>query len=345
MRNNKNKLSKLFRLKEWLVVKLLFNLAIGIFLLLSADVKPVAMAMPVMLIMLYITTVGAFGYFINDLFDKETDLRSGKTDKKIHLSLFARIIIPICLLLAASTPYVFLLEAPGKYLVFLFVHAALLFTYSVPGIKLKTNILALLWDALYSYVMPAIITLEIVRQCCVIHDLTMTQKIVPIIWLLLIGIRSLLNHQLKDIYADTMGGIKTFVITTGSKTAYRISVIVTSVEIILLTILVVAVFDLLWKIVILALLLFAVIEVIFLNKSFKKMFHDRKVWAVINHFYDYYLFMGVMLWMAWQVHVSFLIFPAVFIVYRLTLHQWFYHHVVLWIYYKVKGGKRKIMGK
>jgi len=296
----------------------------------------------VMLIMLYITTVGAFGYFINDLFDKETDLRSGKTDKKIHLSLFARIIIPICLLLAASTPYVFLLEAPGKYLVFLFVHAALLFTYSVPGIKLKTNILALLWDALYSYVMPAIITLEIVRQCCVIHDLTMTQKIVPIIWLLLIGIRSLLNHQLKDIYADTMGGIKTFVITTGSKTAYSISVIVTSIEIIIFAILVIAVFDVLWKIVILALLLFGAIEVILLNKSLKKMLNNGKAWDVINHFYDYYLFMGILLWLAWKIHPAFFVVPVFFIIYRLSAHTWFYHHVILWFYFKIRGAMKKM---
>ena len=248
-------------------------------------------------------------------------------------------------MLAASLPYVFLLEAPGRYLVFLFVHAALLFTYSVPGIKLKTNILALLWDALYSYVMPALITVEIVRQCCVIHDLTMTQKIVPIIWLLLIGIRSLLNHQLKDIKADTMAGIRTFVITAGSKTAYSISVIVTSIEIILFAILVIAVFDVSWKIVLLALLLFAVVEVIFLNKSLKKMFHDGKIWAVINHFYDYYLFMGVMLWMAWEIHPAFVVVPVLFIIYRLSLHAWFYHHVVLWFYFKIRGAVSKIAEK
>jgi len=342
MRNNKNILSKLFRLKEWLLVKLLFNLAIGLFLLLSANVGLIAMAMPLMLIIFYITTVGAFGYFINDLFDKEADLKSGKADSKMHLSLTARIIIPICLLAVASLPFVFLLETPGKYLVFLFIHAALLFTYSVPGIKLKTNTWALLWDALYSYVMPALITMEVVRQCCGIHDLTLVQKIVPIIWLLLIGIRSLLNHQLKDIKADTMAGIKTFVITTGSKTAYSISVIVTSLEIIIFAILVIAIFDVLWKIVILALLLFAVVEIILLNKTFNKMFNDGKIWAIINQFYDYYLFMGILLWMAWKIHPAFVVVPVFFIIYRLSAHTWFYHHFILWFYFKIRGAESKI---
>ena len=333
----KSILNKVFRINEWLLAKLLFNLAIGLFLLLVADSGSRAMFKPVMLIILYITSVGAFGYFINDLFDRKTNFKSGQDCKKAKLPLSARILIPAALLAAASFPFVFLLENPRNYLVFLFIHVILLFTYSVPGMKIKNNVLGLFWDALYSYAMPALICSEIVRQCYVIKDLTMAQTIFPLVWLLLLGLRSIINHQLKDLSVDTLSGIKTFVIAIGSKAAYKMSLIITALEIIIFAIIVVAVFDVLWKIAALALLFFTIIEAIFLHTSLKKMFHDGKFWAVLNHFYDYYLFMGVMFLMAWQFNPLYLLVPVFYFLYRLSFFKWFYHHVILWIYYKTLG--------
>lgn len=335
----------LFRVREWLLVKLLFNLAVGLVFLLSGQVKASEMIMPLLLIFLYILSVGAFGYFVNDVFDKKADVKSGKPTKGVMLPGVATIAIPLILLGVATIPFVFIFSAPQHYLLLVGIHVFLLFTYSVPYIKIKTSFFGLFWDALYSYVMPALISVAIVRQCCIIPGITAFQMVLPIIWLGLLGLRSILNHQIADYEYDVKSEIHTFVISTGRKLAVKVSVIITVAELVFFVFMLVFAFDFLWKIVMLSLFLFVITEVILSHKNFLNMYSKGGVWAVINQFYDYYLFMGIMLWMAWQIHISFLALPAVFIIYRLSFHKWFYHHVVLWIYYKVKGGKRKIMGK
>jgi 4-hydroxybenzoate polyprenyltransferase len=313
--------------------------------LLNAQVKAPEMIVPLLLIFLYILCIGAFGYFVNDVFDKKADVKSGKPIKSVKLSRVASIAIPLILLSVATIPFVFIFSAPQHYLLLVGIHVLLLFTYSVPYIKIKASILGLFWDALYSYVMPALITVAIVRQCCIIPDITPFRTALPIIWLSLLGLRSILNHQIADYEYDVKSGIHTFVVSVGRRLAVKVSVIITVAELVFFVFMLVFAFDFLWKIVLLSLFLFVITEVILSNKNFLKMYNKGGVWAVINQFYDYYLFMGVMLWMAWQMHPACLLIPAVFVIYRLHLHKWFYYHVVLWIYFKVKGGKRKIMGK
>ena len=104
-------------------------------------------------------------------------------------------------------------------------------------------------------------------------------------------------------------------------------------------------FGFLWETETLAMLLFLIVELLFLNKQLLVLYNKNGIGTLINQFYDYYLFMGIMLWMAWEIHPAFAVVPAVFFVHRLNLHIWFYHHIVLWVYYKARGVKRKIMGR
>lgn len=332
---------RLFRVREWLMAKWLFNLAIALVLLTGAKCTPLAMLRPGLLIMWYVLCIGAFGYFINDLFDAESDRRSGKPAQR-PLPGFLKPGIPLLLILAGTLPYLFLLDHPGRYLILLLLQVLLLFTYAVPGIKMKQYFPGLIWDALYSYVLPALIAAELVRQCTGLPVLSVLQQVLALGWLSFLGLRSILNHQLGDLENDVRAGIRTFTVTAGEEVSYRMLQVCSIMEGITFMAMVYFAFEPLWGMVLLSFILYFFIEVILGFRSFQRTSGKGQWWVLLNHFYDYYLFMGIMLWMSWTVHPAFVLIPAVYAIFRLDLLRWFWHHILLWLYYKTLGLFRRI---
>jgi 4-hydroxybenzoate polyprenyltransferase len=164
-----------------------------------------------------ITLIGtaAFGYFINDWADIETDKRGGKANTVARIIKWKRYIILVSLLLGAFLPWFWLIQLPFGFLGFIFwlFELTVLTLYSVPPFRLKNKaIWGIICDTLYGHVLPIGIAMAIFCG----HLLPSTSKLVVGSCLLFFkGMRNIITHQIQDRVADRKSKTRTFVLSFG----------------------------------------------------------------------------------------------------------------------------------
>jgi hypothetical protein len=160
----------------------------------------------------------AYVSVINDLFDRDDDVRSGKANRLLGLSNVAiGAVISACV--AAGLLFVATWRAdPAR--VGVYVGSWVAFTmYSAPPLRLKTRGLpGVLADAAGASLCP-----------CLLAVLLATHSPDPLwlgavaMWALGSGLRGILGHQMADIGPDRIGGVSTFAARHGASRTLLVS--------------------------------------------------------------------------------------------------------------------------
>lgn len=287
------KLFRLFRMKEWFVAKLSFNSLLMICCLFLNHQSISENWLAFLLFFSYLLFTGTFGYFLNDLTDRKSDAAAGKVNMSGVLILWQSIVLLGLLFVLSFLPVLFLKNG-GVYALLLAAQYVLILSYSLPYIRLKTHVLGVFCDALYSYVLPAIIAVFLVFDTHVLHINTIFYPLV--VWLFFIGLRSILSHQRGDYEVDKTAGQRTFVLRLGQKFSRKIHVLSFDLE--LLAFVVVCAFlplGLLYALMI-GLAMFLLFDV-FLEKQFPFLTLKSSMQAVDN-LYNIYFITGLGLYYA-----------------------------------------------
>jgi 1,4-dihydroxy-2-naphthoate octaprenyltransferase len=290
----------------------------------------------------YIISIGAFGYFVNDWFDSKADQLSGKSNATSNLPFSLKILIAIILISIGTIPFLLILSESDIYFYLLIIQIALLLLYSVPPIKLKHNVFGIITDSLFSFIIPALISLFIVVQNYSNSVLKNPVFIVLILWLFFLGIRSILIHQLKDFENDLLSKTRTFTVNIGKTHALFLAKWVLLIEVLCFIALVVLVPGEFRNIFIISFAFFLVIE--YQNNA-------RKYWlpegfpdiaSKLNVFYNYYLFLGLSIFLSIQISYVYAFFVFVFILIKQRDIYCLLKTIMLFLFYKSKGAIRRV---
>lgn len=214
--------SNLFRANEWLISKV--APIMGIVYLVVLFYGTGFSAPPLMLFMAMLTALGfaAFGYFLNDLFDIESDTKAGKPNAAAKLAAPFRFIVLFLLLLLALLPW-FFLPHNSLSLILIAIQLAAFVLYAVPPFRFKNNpVLSVLADALYAHCVPLVLAFHTFGL--------LSEKPVPVVllvglaaWQFMSGIRYFFNHLALDRELDFANGLKTLATLKGNKWLHKLT--------------------------------------------------------------------------------------------------------------------------
>ena len=157
-----------------------------------------------------LTTFGfaAFGYFINEYFDREADKKAGKINKMEFIKPIYRFLLFMAILSVVFLPWLGLPSDTISYLLIV-VEISLFLLYSLPFIRLKEKpLVAGVVDTLYAYVVPLLLSFHT-------YALYSPKPEFPyfLIFFLsavfFIGYRNIAIHQVDDLFKDMRAGIRT----------------------------------------------------------------------------------------------------------------------------------------
>jgi 4-hydroxybenzoate polyprenyltransferase len=165
--------------------------------------------------------IAAFGYFTNDLADREDDRKSGKPNAAEGMSFPGVALVLAAILAAALLPWVVYFPVSPVTGCLLILQFVLFGVYVLPPFRLKERGFAgVATDALYAHVNPAILaacTFSLIAG----HDIRRFPAVLVMmgIWQFFQGLRNILFHQLSDLANDRVSGARTFVIINGEERA------------------------------------------------------------------------------------------------------------------------------
>lgn len=161
--------------------------------------------------------VGFFGYFSNDMADREADAKAGKKNMAAALPLWACVSVAAGTALAGTALIVWRNPAVWPWMS---AEVVLLLLYSFPPVRLKERGLwGILADALYAYGIPAVVLLVYLDSSAGVNPVYF--YFFPAFYLLL-GLKNILRHQLDDVDNDRISGTRTLA-TDRPETAERLA--------------------------------------------------------------------------------------------------------------------------
>jgi 4-hydroxybenzoate polyprenyltransferase len=331
-------LTDLLRAREWLVSRILFNLSILFCFLLISNKSIIDEAAILLPILIYILSIGSFGYLFNDIFDQKNDKIAGRSNFSSALSPFLIVFIIAVLLIIGTVPFLFLLKNYHTYYILLGIQLLLFVLYSLPWIRLKETSSGVFCDALYSYVFPGIIVLSIAIVNLEIDTHLSLEFVLLLTWLILLGFRSIVFHQISDLENDLMANQKTFAVRVSKEKSVQLLKGTAIIELVLFVILV-FLLNPLYPVFVISFILLLVLGSV---KIYQKTVNIKSLFEALNSYYDYYIFMSILLYFAWIYHPLFAIVPVIYVSVQLNLFSWLYYKPILWFYYKAKGAIRRM---
>lgn len=176
------------------------------------------------LVVFLVATVGvaAFGHVVNDLADIRTDALAGAPNQMAPLRPGTRAAVLGATAVAGGLPWFWLPHTP-VVLTLLGVEVGLLVAYSVRPIRLKDRAAAgVLADALYAYVVPILLTGATFTEVAGAGAPPWQVVACVSAWMLLMGFRGILWHQIGDLAHDRRAGVRTLATRIGADRAGRI---------------------------------------------------------------------------------------------------------------------------
>lgn len=170
------------------------------------------------LVLFLIAAVGiaAFGHVLNDLADIRTDAIAGVPNQMAGLEPGQRVAVLGATVAAGGLPWL-VLPLSARTVALLVAEVVLLTVYSLPPVRLKDRAAAgVLADALYAYVVPILLTVSVFTD---LGDLPWPAWWVTVpagTWMLLMGLRGILWHQIGDLAHDRRAGVRTLVTRMGA---------------------------------------------------------------------------------------------------------------------------------
>lgn len=163
----------------------------------------------VLIVLSLTTTFGfaALGYFINEYFDQDADLKAFKINKLSLLKAQQQLLLFSVIIALTFLPW---LKLPFTHytLILISFEIGLFFVYSFPFPRLKNSpVAAPLIDAAYAYVTPLILSYYTYTLfISVDFDFTIFPLLAAVFF---IGLRNILIHHVNDIFKDKRSGQKT----------------------------------------------------------------------------------------------------------------------------------------
>lgn len=261
----------------------------------------------IILLLSVCTTFGfaAFGYFINEFFDKKDDLIAGKINKLSLLSLPKQFLLFLFISILCFSPWLFLPADANSYWLILAEIASFLL-YSLPFFRLKKSIFfAGILDALYAYLLPGLLSFH---TYALVSGLDV--KIHPVLFfvsIFFIGYRNIFLHQIKDVLGDKKAKLKTLPQYLGVNKSYNFLKILYLLEISLLLafsieLIIINKIYAPWFVLV-------VLYLIYVRKDLRKLFKEESYFALlpVQHVLDllYQLFFPLLqllllLWIDWR---------------------------------------------
>lgn len=170
-------------------------------------------------IILFITSLlatAAWGYLLNDYFDREQDSRAGKPNMLAGIDpLLAQSAVAATFTLAIGSWW--FTYAPMAANVLYALQLVALIIYAAPPFRLKEKGLAgVLTDAFYAHINPAFITILLFNGLAIYTGIGFYFFVVALAGTGLIkGVRNILLHQIDDRKNDRKAGIQTFTVKRG----------------------------------------------------------------------------------------------------------------------------------
>lgn len=204
---------KWFRISEWWNSKVVSLMGLAYFFILIDTANPQSHITDLSFLFIWMVFSAALGYYINDVYDNKHDAISGKYNYSAKHSPVMQTVIASILIVAIWLDWHFLNneELVG---VLLATQIMLFFLYSSPFLRLKENpILGVVVDSLYAHLIPGIIVYFTILSSVE----SPIYLAVCLFWMLVVGLRNIVNHQLSDFENDKRSGTVTTVIVMGKQ--------------------------------------------------------------------------------------------------------------------------------
>jgi 4-hydroxybenzoate polyprenyltransferase len=175
--------------------------------------------------------IAGLGYFINDWADIRSDKAAGKKNKVGELKTGSRLLILVALLCFAFLPWI---KLPVNIYSWILIGTEifLFLIYSLPPFRLKEKgFLGILTDALYAYLVPSLLA-SLTFFLIMDGGYPGFEKFLVVLsaWLLIVGVRGILLHQMLDYQNDMNSNITTFITRHGTRSGEKILNILIPVE-------------------------------------------------------------------------------------------------------------------
>lgn len=155
--------------------------------------------------------IAGMGYVLNDYHDYHDDIKNGKQNLFINFSKATSILLVACFLFLSVFPW-FILPFDRFSLLFISLEFILFIVYALPPFRLKERGLAgVVTDALYAQVVPCVLAVYTYSKIVSHISVTVLFLLLYVVWLILMGIRNILNHQIEDYDNDMNSQTQTFV--------------------------------------------------------------------------------------------------------------------------------------
>ncbi|MGB1318976.1 MAG: UbiA family prenyltransferase, partial [Flavobacteriales bacterium] len=167
---------------------------------------------------------GFTGYFLNDWADIPYDQKAGKTNLVVGVTKIARPLILIGLLAVTLFPWFVYFHVDKLSIALIALQLVLQFSYPIPPIRLKNYpIPAIVTDALYAFVIPCLLAWHTFDTTLGLSDYQFhdAHLYVLALWMLVIGVRQILNHHVADQHNDSKTGTPNITNSFGSPKILR----------------------------------------------------------------------------------------------------------------------------
>lgn len=282
--------------------------------------------------MIISTITAIIGYFINDLYDINDDLKAGKKNyvsgfpvwlKILFLPFFIFILVILWII---NEQFLFIKHA-NLYTLTFFANTFLFLMYSVPPIRFKKAVyIAPILDALYS---GALFYMLAFILATIKSPINKPAIIMILIWSFLKGLRNYFSHLCDDKENDESSGTVTLATAYGKQQLQKIANLIFPLEIICLMILQIVLIKINY--------LFIVLCLFFIILWLKKIKEDATVkYPFLNELHEIYLPLIMLFQVVFMHHSLYLI---------LILHFIFFPFHVSKIYFTVKNSIFKLFNK
>ena len=203
---------KMIRASEWWLYKITPLLAIAYAEIFLIHIPPLQSIITVLTFLLSISSVAAYGYIVNDIFDIEVDRKAGKSNAMAQFLPWQRFLF--CLLfIATGFAFPILMKFGTLAIILLAINYLLPTLYSAPPLRLKERgIWGILSDAAGAHLVPTLfVAATFLHLSTAPQPNALTFSVIASAWAFFAGVRGILLHQLWDRDNDINSGISTFV--------------------------------------------------------------------------------------------------------------------------------------
>lgn len=250
--------------------------------------------------------IAGLGYVMNDIKDFKDDLKNNKPNLFNKFSKFQSVLLVVIFISLSIFPWFYLPTDQSTYYLLL-IEFLLFYVYAFPPFRLKEKgFLGIITDALYAQVIPCLLAVYTFSK---IANTTLHIKLIALytIWLLLVGIRNIIKHQIEDIENDMRTNTNTFVTKNGKLATERMSYLIASSEIVIFIVLLFTLQTPIHYIII-----FYFIYIVFiiistkLNKDSMTLFNFINT-RILNEFYEIHLPILLLIYFSFVQHFFMLI--------------------------------------